>query len=198
MELDQYKSAWQRQSADGPDGSTPVHGSHSVHFLRASAIHDLLHSDDLTRLIFDLLFALLAVGVSFRVMPPGPGRIVAWLLAAMLTVDAITGLALVTRRLPRSKAASMLDFIRNECRQADARLQFDKFSQWIVFALAAAALLAALFGPKPVEPRTNAFDALARAAGVTACLAVAWRRAKSGTRDVRSELERHLKDLQES
>ncbi len=198
MELDQYKSAWQRQAADGPGRAAAARSSHSVHFLRASAIHDLQHSDDLTRLIFDLLFALLAVGMSFVAMPRGPGRIVAWLLAAMLVVDCVTGLLSVTRRLPRSKSASMLDFIRNECRQADARLQFDKFSQWIVFAFAATALLVALFGPKPVEPRTNAIDALARAAGVTACLAVAWRRAKSGTRDVRSALERHLRDLEES
>ena len=61
--------------------------------------------------------------------------------------------------------------------------------------LAALALLMAIFGPQPVNPREYTFDALGKMVILTAFLTVAWRQAKSRSRERRRELERYLKDL---
>ena len=53
----------------------------------------------------------------------------------------------------------------------------------------------AIFGPQPVNPREYTFDALGKMVILTAFLTVAWRQAKSRSRERRRELERYLEDL---
>lgn len=197
MELDRYKAAWQHQPMEGHSLPSLAHVSRSLHFLRTSAVRDLQRSDELLRLIFGVLFALLVIGASLMVLPPGAGRIEAWLLAAALLVDGVAGMVLLSRRLHGPSTTSMLEFIRKEHRQVETRLQLERYSQWVMFILAAIALLVAIFTPRPIDLRESALDALGRVAVVTALLAVAWRRAKLRSKEIRRELERHLRDLTE-
>ncbi len=196
MELEGFKSAWQKQSLGGPALSSPVRGSRSLQFLRASAIHDLQRSDELSRLVFSLLFALVAIGASLVVMAPGAARIGAWLFAAALLVDGVTGVALLARRYHEPSTATVMEYISREHRQVEARLRFERYSQRIMIVLAVAALLLLFFAPRPVNLRESALDVLVRMAIVTSFLAVAWRRVKSRSKDVRRELERYLNDLE--
>lgn len=196
MELEGFKSAWQKQSAQSQSFSSPVRISRSQQFLRTSAIRDLQRSDELSRLVFCFLFALVAIGVSFIVIPPGAGRVAAWLFAAALLVDGIAGMALVLRRFGAPATATILEFISREYRQEETRLRFERYSKRFVFLLTAMALLILLFAPRPVNLRENALDALERMTVLTAFLAFAWRRAKSGSTEIRRELEHYLKDLE--
>lgn len=196
MELERFKSAWQQQSAGGHLVTSPARISRSLQFLRTSSIRDLQRSEELSRLVFSLLFALLAVGASVMVMGPGAGRIAAWLFAAALLADCVGGVALLARRFREPATANMLEFIKREQRQVETRLRLERYSQRLMFVLAAVALLLALFGPKPANLRENAFDALWRTAIVTAFLAVAWRRAKSRSKEIHRELGQYLKDLE--
>ena len=196
MELERYKSAWQKQTLQGHDLSTPAGISRSLQFLRTSAIRDLQRSDEVSRFVFCLLFALLAIGASFAVMTPGVGRIAAWLFAVALLVDGAAGLTLLARRYRRPATASMVEFISRERDQLEMRARFDRYSQGLMILLAAVTLLLLIFAPHPINLRDNALDALQRMAIVTAFLAVAWRRAKSRSREVSRELDRYLKDLQ--
>jgi hypothetical protein len=195
MDLEGFKAAWQKQSVEGRSLSSPASISRSLQFLRTSAIRDLQRSEELSRLIFSFLFALLAIGASLVVMIPGAGRIAAWLFAAALLADGIAGVALLARRFRQPATATMLEFISREHRQVQSRLRFERYSRWLMLILAAIVLLLLVFAPRPVNLRDNALDALQRMAIVTAFLAVAWRRAKSGSREVCRELERYLKDL---
>ena len=79
MELEGFKSAWQKRAVE--EHSLSVLASRSLRFLRASTIRDSQRSDELSRLIFCLLFALVAIGASVMFMRPGAGRLAAWLLA---------------------------------------------------------------------------------------------------------------------
>ncbi len=196
MELERFKSAWQQQPAGGHVNPSSARISGSLQFLRTSSIRDLQRSEELARLVFSLLFALLAVAVSLRVMGPGSGRIAAWLFAAALLADCAGSVALLARRFREPATANMLDFIKREHRQVENRLRIERYSKWLMFILATAALLVALFGPKPANLRENAFDAFWRTAVVTAFLAVAWRRAKSRSKELHRELGRYLKDLE--
>ena len=196
MELEGFKSAWQKQAIEGRSLSSPASMSRSVQFLRTSAIRDLQRSEELSRFIFSLLFALVSIVGSFVVLPPGAGRVAAWLFAAALAVDGTTSLALLTRRLGAPVTATMREFISREHRQVETRLRFERYSQRLVFILTAIALLVLLFAPKPIELRAGALDALERMVILTAFLVLAWRRAKSRSREVHRELERYLKDLQ--
>jgi hypothetical protein len=195
MELEGYKTAWRNRSVESHPLSSPSMISRSRRFLRTTAIHDLQRSEELTRLIFSLLFALVAIGGSLMVMPSVPGRIAAWLLALALVVDGATGLALLAKRFGEPATTSMLDYIKREHRLAENRLRFERYTQVLIYVLAAGALLLAVFGPNMATPRENAFDLLGRSAVVTAFLAVVWRRAKSRSRDVCRELERYLNEL---
>ncbi len=196
MELERFKSAWQQQPAGGHFTPSPARISRSLQFLRTSSIRDLQRFEELSRLVFSLLFALLAVAVSLKVMGPGSGRIAAWLFAAALLADCAGSVALLARRFREPATASMVDFIKREHRQVETRLRIELYSKWLMLVLAAAALLLALFGPKPANLRDNAFDALWRTAVVTAFLAVAWRRAKSRSKELHREQGRYLKDLE--
>lgn len=196
MELEGFKSAWQERSLGARSLSSPAHLSSSVRFLRASAIKDLQRSDEVSRLVFSLLFAVLAVGVSAVIMSPGWARVAAWLFAAALLADGLAGVALLARRFRAPATASLVDFIRREHQQARTRLQLERYSRRLTFALAAVALGLLLLAPHPVNPRENALDALTRMALVTAFLLFAWRRAKSRSAEVCRELESYLKDLE--
>lgn len=196
MELERFKSAWQNQDLGGHGLSAPGDVSRSLQFVRASAIRDLQRSDEVSRFVFCLLFALLAIGMSIVVMTPGVGRVAAWLLAAALIVDGGAGLALLARRFRRPVTASIIEFISRERDQLELRARLDRYSQGLMILLAAITLLLLIFAPHPINLRDNALDALQRMAIVTAFLAVAWRRAKSRSREVCRELDRYLKDLE--
>jgi hypothetical protein len=196
MELEQFKSAWQSQPVEGHSLPSPVRISQSLQFLRTSVIRDLQRSDELSRLIFSFLFALVVVGVSFVLMTPGAGRKAAWLFATALLVDGVAGVALLARRFREPPTATLLDFIRREHRQVETRLRFERYSQRLMFLLAAAALLLLIFSPTPLNLRENLFDPFGRMVVVTGFLALAWRKAKSRSREIRREIERYLKDLE--
>ncbi len=195
MEFEAYKSAWQRQPVEGHPLSSGTPLSRSVQFVRTGAIRDLQRSEELSRLISCLLFALVATGASLVVVPPGGARIAAWLFAAALLVDAVAGVALVVRRFREPATTTLLEFISREHRLAESRLRFERYSRWTMVTLAAVTLVLLFFIPRPAGLRENALEALARMAIVTAFLAVAWRRVKSKSRQTHSELERYLEDL---
>ena len=176
--------------------SSHAHLSQSLLFLRTSAIRDLQRSEELSRLIFCFLFAALTIGASLIMMPQGWGRVAAWMFAAALVFDGIGGVALLARRLRVPATATMLEFIRQEHRQVEGRLWFERYSQCLMVIAAAAALLLAMFAPPPASLREGAYDALMRVAIVVAALTIAWRRAKSRSREMRRELESYLKDIE--
>lgn len=196
MELENYKSAWRQQSGPGPTLSTPRGISRSLQFLRTSAIRDMERSEEVSRLVFCLLFALVAVGASFLVMTPGIARVGAWLFGAALVADGLAGTVLLARRLRQPATATMLEFICRERDHAAIRVRLEKYSQVIMISLAVLTLLLLMIAPHPTGLRENALDALQRMAVVTAFLAVAWLRAKSRSPEVRRELDRYLKDLE--
>ncbi len=191
MELEQFKSAWQKRSAEGH--ALP---SRSLQFVRTSAIRDLQRSELVSRLVFSLLFALLAIGTSATVITSEPARIAAWLFAAALLVDSGVGLILLARRLREPATTTIAEFISREHRQIQSRVGFEHYSQGFMFALAVVALLVLLFFHRPSSGRESALDALQRMAIMTAFLAVAWWRAKSRSREIRRELEHYLNELQ--
>ncbi len=196
MELERFKSAWQQRSVAGNPHSSRAPVSQSLHFLRTSAMRDLQRSDEVSRFIFSILFALVSVAVSLVVMPPGTSRIAAWLLALVLVVDGIMGMTLLACRFRAPATATMMEFISREQRHAEMRIRFETFTRRFTLALAAAALLIVLLAPRPLGLRESAMDSLARMAVLTAFLALAWRRAKSRSGDIRRELEGYLKDLE--
>ena len=195
MELEGFKSAWQKQSVEGHPLSSRLRSSRSLQFARTSAIHDLQRSEELSRLVFSMLFALVLIGVSVVLMSPGPGRVAAWIFAAALLVDGLAGVALLAHRLREPATTTMLEFISREHRHIEARLRVERYSQRLMFALGAVALLVLILSPRPVDSRADAFDILGRMAIVTAFLAFAWRRVKSRSPEIRRELERYLNDL---
>jgi hypothetical protein len=196
MELEGFKSAWQQRSVGSHSFASTGQVSRSLQFLRTSAIRDLQRSDEVSRFVFNLLFAMLALGVSFMAMPPGASRIGAWLFAAALFIDGVAGVVLMAQRFRAPATATMLEFIRREHCQVEARVRFERHSQRLMFMLAAVVLLLFLFAPGPINLRENALEALQRMAILTAFLAVAWRRAKSRSGETRRELERYLRDLE--
>lgn len=196
MELERFKSAWQNQSVEGHPLPSPAHVSRSVQFLRTSAIRDLQRSDELSRFVFCLLFALVAIAVSLVMMSPGASRIAAWLFAAALLIDGVAGVALLALRFREPATATMLEFISRECRHVETRIRFERYSQRLIFMLAAVALLLLILLPRPIYLHQDAFDVLGRMAIVTAFLAYAWGRAKSRSGEIRRELERYLRDLE--
>jgi len=193
MELEGFKSAWQRRPLESDRLAPRGRLSRSVQFLRTSAAHDLQRSEELTRLIFSFLFAFLAVAAPLVVMPPGAGRIVAWLFAAALLADGIAGIALLIRRLRQPATTTLLEFISTEHGLIERRLQLERYAQGVMLILAAVALALQVFGPRPV----NFNDDVLRMGFVTAFLAVAWFRGKSRSRStaISQELESYLKDL---
>jgi len=168
----------------------------SLQFLRTSSMRDVQRSDELSRFISSLLFALVAIAVALVVMSPGVSRIAAWLLALVLIVDGITGMALLLHRLRAPATATMTEFISREERHAAMRVQLETYTRRFTLALAAVALLVVLFAPRSLSLRESAIDSLAGMAILTAFLALAWRRAKSRSNDIRRELEGYLNDLQ--
>jgi len=190
MEFERFKSAWQKQSAEGH--ALP---SRSLQFVRTSAIRDLQRSDMVSRLVFNFLFALLAVGTSVTIMTAAPARIAAWLFAAALLADSIAGLMLLARRSGKPATATMMEFISREHRQIQSHVRLERYSQGVIFVLAALALLILVFARGPANVHEGSLDALQRMAIMTVFLAVAWRRAKSRSREIRSELEHYLNDL---
>ncbi len=195
MELERFKSAWQNHPLDSESFSAE-RVSRSVQLVRVSAVRDLQRSDELSRLIFCFLFALVLIGASVEVMMPGPGRAVALLFALVLLIDGAVGVATLTRRFQEQATASLREFITREHRRAEIRLRFERYSQGLMFLLALLAVLLLAFGPRPASYRDSALDALSIMAVVTAFLAVAWRRAKSRAGEIRRDLERQLKDLE--
>jgi hypothetical protein len=196
MKLEEYKAEWQKRPAEASLLQSPAAASRSLRRVRTGTIRDLQRSDELTRFIFYLLFALVAMGTSFMLIPPGAARIAAWLLAAALLVDGISGVLLLGRRLRGPASDTLVQYISKEYRQVETRLRYERYSKWIMILLALAALLLLVFGSKPVGPREHALDALGRVAVITAFLALAWRKAKSRTVEIQRELERYLQDLE--
>jgi hypothetical protein len=195
MEFEGFKSAWQKRPVEGHALSGTSGVSRSIEFLRTSAIRDRQRSEDTARVVFCFLFALLAVAVSIVVMPPGAGRIAAWLFALALFVECFAGFALVAQRFRAPATDTILDFVSRECRQIETRLRLETYTQRLTVILIAIALLVMLFSPRPLSLRENALDALERMAILTAFLGFAWSRSKSRTREVRTELDRYRKDL---
>jgi hypothetical protein len=195
MELEGFKSAWQKRSLASDPLPAPERISRSLRFLRTSSVRDLQRSEELSRLIFSLLFALVIVGASFVVMPVGAGRVVAWLFAAALLADGIAGVALWLRRRREPVTSTLVQFISREHRLVGTRLQVERYSQSIMLVLAAVALFLQVFGPRPVDFR----DDVLRMGIVTAFLAVAWRQGKSRSRstELAHELGGYLKDLED-
>jgi hypothetical protein len=196
VELEKFKSAWQQQSVEGSSLSSPARVSQSMQFVRASAIRDLQRSDELSRFVFCLLFALVAIGASLVVVPPGAGRVGAWLLVAALLADGIMGMALLARRFRAPATSTVMEFISLERRHAQIRLRYESHSRRLTFALATVALLVLLLAPRPLSPREDALDSLWRMVILTAFLALAWRRARLRSAEIRRELEGYLKDLE--
>ncbi len=197
MEFEGFKSAWQKQPL-GDQALFPSQASisRSLQFLRTSSIRDLHRSEELSRFIFSLLFALVAVGTSLKLMGPGVGRIAAWLFALSLLVDGVAGMALLTRRLHDSVTATTIDFIKREHRQVQTRVRLELYSQRFMIVLGLIALLLLIFSPTPIIQRQNIFEPFCRMAVVTAFLALAWRRAKSRSKETCRELEHFLNDLE--
>ncbi len=195
MEIEGFKSAWQKRSLEGHPLTAPAHISRSLQFLRTTSVRDLQRSEELSRLIFSILFALLAVLAPLAVMPAGAGRVVAWLFAAALLADGIAGVVVWIRRLREPATSTLLEFISREQRLVDMRLRIERYSQSIMLILAAVALLLQVFGPRPV----NFNDDVLRMGIVTAFLAVAWRRGKSRSHstELARELGGYVKDLQD-
>lgn len=175
--------------------SSPARVSQSLQFLRASAIRDLQRSEEFSRITFCLLFALIAIAVSLVVTPPGADRLAAWLLAAALLVDGVAAMALLAHRTRRPAAVTMLEFISREHRHVETRLRCERYSRRLMLVLAGFALLLLILAPRPISVRENALDLLGRMIVLTAFLAVAWRKGKSRSGEIRGELERYLKDL---
>ncbi len=196
MELEGFKSAWQKRNAESGSAADPSGISRSIRFLRTSAIRDVQRSDEMSRVVFCLLFALLAIAVSFVAMNPGASRIAARLFAAALIFDGVAGAILLVSRLRRPATATVVEFISRERDQVAMRARLDRYSQNLMIFLALVTLLILIFAPRSINLRENALEALQRMAIVTAFLAVAWRRAKSHAREVSRELERYLKDLE--
>lgn len=196
MEFEGFKTAWQKRSLEGHSLASPLCGSRSLQFVRTSAIRDLQRSDELSRFIFSLLFALVAVGASLIMMAPGTARIAAWLFALALVIDGVAGMALFARRFRGPASTSMLDFISREYRQVETRIRFERFFQPLMLLCAAVALVLLFLAPRPADLRVAAMDVLGRMAILTAFLLVAWRRAKSGSREIRRELDHYLKDFE--
>ena len=205
MELEGLKMAWQKRFIGGDPLLSPTRLSQSLQYLRTSTIRDLQGSEELTRLIFSFLFALLAVGISIAapigrpIMPGMAGRLVAWLFAAALLFDGITGVILLIRRYREPATSTMVDFISKENRHVETRLQLERYSQTVMLILAAVAILLVLFSPHPKDYIDWAADNLWRMAVATAFLAVAWRRVRSRSQsaEFHRELEGFLKDLKE-
>lgn len=195
MEFEEFKTAWQKQPVERSSLESPATVSRSLRLVRTGTIRDLQRSNELTRFLFCLLFALVAIGGSSVFIPPGAARIAAWLLGATLLVDGITALLLFSRRFRGPVTTTILEYVSKEHRQVEARLRFERYSRWIMFLLAVAALLLLVLSSKPAEPRANAFDALGRVAVVTAFLALAWRKARTRSVEIQRELERYLQDL---
>ncbi len=194
MELEGFKSAWQQRTMESYSLSSPGGASRSVRFLRISTARDIQRSEELSRLIFSLLFGLVAVAASFVVMAPGAGRVVAWMFAAALLVDGVAGFVLLVRRLRQAATDNMIQFIAREYRQVEARLRIEIYTQGVMLILAAAAVVLLVFGPDVATGRDNVF----RMGIVTAFLAVAWRRgrSRSRSREISHELRNYLKDLE--
>ncbi len=193
MEIEGFKSAWQKRSLESDSLTAPARISRSLQFLRTSSVRDLQRSEELSRLIFSLLFALLVVGASLVIMPAGLGRVVAWLFATALLADGMAGVTLWVRRRRQPVTSTVVQFISREYRLVGARLQIERYSQAILLVLAAVALVLQVFGPRPVDFR----DDVLRMGIVTAFLAVAWRKGKSRSRatELARELGGYLKDL---
>ena len=189
MELEVFKSAWRRHTLEG-------HLSRPVRFVRSTAIHDLQRSEEMSRLVFAGLFGLLALAVSFVVVPPGAARIGARMLAAALLGDAIAGVVLLARRARARPADSMVEFIARENRQLESRMRMERYSQWLTGVLGSVTLILLLFYPTPAGGREKALETLFRMVIMTAFLAVAWRRAKSRSKEIHRELQRYLRDFE--
>jgi hypothetical protein len=196
MDLNDCKTAWQRRPADEPAfsglGGIPRH----LRLLRTSAIRDLQRSEEWARFIFSFLFALVAAGASFAMMHSAAARIAAWLFALALLVDGTTGLVLLIKRYRAPATSTMVEFISREYRQVENHLRFERYSHRIMILLAAVTLVLLFVSPTPLSLRENQLDALGRMAVVTAFLAVAWRRTRTQSPEIRGELERYLRDLE--
>ena len=196
MELEGYKSAWQKHSAERHPASPPQGSSPSLQFLRTSSIRDLQRSDETSRLIVSLLFALVAVGASLTLLAPGAGRIAAWLFAVALLVDGLAGVGLLAHRHNETAAANTLEFIRREHSLVVTRLRIERYSQRLMFVLAGLALALLIINPGQPNLHDHLFDPFGRMAVMTAFLAILWRRARSRTKEIRRELELYLEDLE--
>ncbi len=196
MEFEGFKSAWRNQPL-GAHSMFPSQASisRSLQFLRTSSIRDLQRSEELSRFIFSLLFGLLAIGASFVLMGSAIGRIAAWLFALSLLADGAAGMTLLIRRMHDSVTSTTLDFIKREHGQVQARIRLERYSQRFMIVLGLLAILLLVFSPTPVIQRQNIFEPFCRVAVVTAFLALAWRRAKSRSKETCRELQSFLEEF---
>lgn len=195
MGMDMYKSAWQNR----PPGDTILHGgehlSRSVRFLRASAIRDLQKSEEVSRLVFGVLFALVAVGATSALMTAGGARIASWLLASALLADSFAGFLLLASRFRERGTVTMLEYVSRELRHLQKRLRFERTFHRLLVALGGITLLVFYFTPAPAGAREGAYEVLGRMVMLTGFLVLAWRRAKSKSGETRRELESYLKEF---
>jgi hypothetical protein len=194
MEIDAYRAAWQNRPA-GDVLPAERFASPSVRFLRASAIRDVEKSEELTQLVFCGLFALVVVGATSVVLSAGGARMASWLLATALLADALAGVFLLVFRFRERGSATMLEFIAREHRTLQMRIRLESYSQRLLVLLGGGTILIFFLTPVPVSPREGAFEALGRMVLLTAFLVLAWRRAKSKSREIRRELESYLREL---
>ncbi|MFB3904519.1 MAG: hypothetical protein ACE15E_13810 [Acidobacteriota bacterium] len=195
MELEGFKSAWQNRPLESGSLTARARVSRSLQFLRTTSVRDLQRSEELSRLIFSLLFALLLGALPLLIMPPGSGRVVAWLFAGALFADGVAGIVLLIRRLREPATSTVLEYISREHRLVDTRLRIERYSQGLMLMLAALALLLQVFGPDPVDFRDNVI----RMGILTAFLAVAWGKGKARARstELAHELSGYLRDLKD-
>ncbi len=195
MEFEGFKSAWQKRPLESDSLTARARVSRSLQFLRTTSVRDMQRSEELSRLIFSVLFGLVAILASEVIIPPGAGRVVAWLFAAALFADGIAGAAIWVRRLREPATSTIVEFVSREHRLVDTRLQIERYSQAIMLVLAAVALILQVFGPGPVDAK----EAVLRMGIVTAFLAVAWQKGKSRSRsmELAHELSGYLRDLKD-
>ena len=170
--------------------------SRSLQFLRTSSIRDLQRSEEVSRFVFSLLFGLVAIGVSLKMMAPGTGRVAAWLFALSLLIDGFAGMTLMTRRLHESVTSTTLEFIKREHRQLQTKLRLETYSQRLMIVVGLVAVMLLFLNPTTALAREHIFDPFCRMAVLTAFLALAWRRAKSRSKETCRELESFLEELE--
>lgn len=125
--------------------------SNSCKLLRTSSIRDLQRSEEVARLTFSILFALVAVAVSPVVINGGAARIAAGLFALALLADGAISFMLLIGRFRAPARETLVDFISSEYRQIENRLRFERYSQRFMILFASITLILMLLIPQSAQ-----------------------------------------------